>query len=159
VETKSEEIASGNEQKRIAGEIEKVFKTFYRGKKAYSRGQFYKDEFFLRSEYALVVVNRENDILVSFADHTRPSYAALFTLLLDDIDGANLYICEDYKTDQAGSMVCDESDGESTGAIIWDQKERYYSMLKEKVGRVVIRKLKKAKGREKARKGGNRRNS
>ncbi|MGD2126135.1 MAG: hypothetical protein PVG99_08655 [Desulfobacteraceae bacterium] len=130
------------ERKRIAREIEGVFETFYRGESVYSKGQFYKDEFFLRSEYALVVLNENNDILVSFADQTRPSYAALFTLLLDDIEGADLFICEDYKTDREGSMVCDEENGSSTGAIIWDEKDRYYGMLREKVDKVVIRKTK-----------------
>jgi hypothetical protein len=136
------------EQQRIAQEIESVFETFYRGKSVYSQGQFYDGEFFLRSEYALVVLNQSHDILVSFADHTRPSYAALFTLLLDDIEGTNLFICEDYKTDGEGCMVCDEVDGSSTGAIIWDEKDRYYNMLKEKVEKVVIRKTKRSGGLE-----------
>jgi len=54
-----------------------------------------------------------------------------------------LFICEDYKTDQQGSMILGEADGGSTSAIIWNEKERYYSMLREKVQKVVIRKLKK----------------
>jgi hypothetical protein len=131
------------EQKRIAREIEAVFEKFYGGKTAYSRGQFYKDDFFLRTDYALVVLNRTNEILVSFADHTRPSYAALFAFMLEGIEGANLFICEDYRTDEDGSMVCDEEDGSTTAAIIWDQKERYYTMLKRKVEHVVIRRTRK----------------
>ncbi|UCF57892.1 MAG: hypothetical protein JSW15_05440 [Deltaproteobacteria bacterium] len=137
------------EQTRIANEIEAVFERFYKGKKAYSKGQFYKNEFYLRTDYALVVLNKKKDILVSFADHTRPSYAALFTLLLDDIQDTNLFISEDYKTDQQGSMVFDETEGLSTGAIIWDEKERYYSMLREKVQKVVIRKIKRDPDQEK----------
>jgi hypothetical protein len=39
-----------------------------------------------------VVLNRNNDILVSFADDTPPSYAAIFALLLDQIDNTNLLI-------------------------------------------------------------------
>jgi hypothetical protein len=131
------------ERKKMAGEIEAVFERFYKGKTAYSQGQFYKNEFYLRTDYALVVLSSKNDILVSFADHTRPSYAALFTLLLDDIEDTNLFICEDYSTDKHGSMVLDEVDGVSTGVVIWDQKERYYSMLREKVQKVVIRKIKR----------------
>jgi len=131
------------EQKRIAKEIEAVFEKFYGGKTAYSRGQFYKDDFFLRTDYALVLLNKNNEILVSFADHTRPSYAALFAFMLEGIEGANLFICEDYKTDQDGSMVCDEEDGSTTAAIIWDQKERYYTMLKRKVEHIVIRRTRK----------------
>ena len=60
----------------------------------------------------------------------------------------NLFICEDYKTDGEGCMVCDEVDGSSTGAIIWDEKDRYYNMLKEKVEKVVIRKTKRSGGLE-----------
>jgi hypothetical protein len=131
------------EQKRIAREIEAVFEKFYGGKTAYSRGQFFKDDFFLRTDYALVVLNRNNEILVSFADHTRPSYAALFAFMLEGIEGANLFICEDYRTDEDGSMVCEEEDGSTTAAIIWDQKERYYAMLKRKVERIVIRRTRK----------------
>ncbi len=138
------EIVEANEKERqIMRDIEAVFERFYKGKKAYSKGQFYKGEFYLRTDYALVVLSKKSDILVSFADHTRPSYAALFTLLLDDIENTNLFICEDYKTDQQGSMVLDDTDGGSTSAIIWNEKERYYSMLREKVQKVVIRKLKK----------------
>jgi hypothetical protein len=133
------------EQKRIAKEIEAVFEKFYAGKAAYSRGQYYEGEFYLRTDYLLVVVDRSNTILVSFADHTRPSYAALFSFMLEDIRGANLCICEDYRTDEEGSMVFDELDGSSTAAIIWDEKERYYAMLRSKVENVVIRRLKKRK--------------
>jgi hypothetical protein len=131
------------ERKKMARQIEAVFERFYKGKTAYSQGQFYKNEFYLRTDYALLVLSSKNDILVSFADHTRPSYAALFTLLLDDIEDTNLFICEDYSTDIHGSMVLDEVDGTSTGVVIWDQKERYYSMLREKVQKVVIRKIKR----------------
>jgi hypothetical protein len=138
-----ETVEVGEKERQIVGDIEAVFERFYKGKKAYSKGQFYKGEFYLRTDYALVVLTKKRDILVSFADHTRPSYAALFTLLLDDIENTNLFICEDYKTDQQGSMVLDETDGGSTSAIIWSEKERYYSMLREKVQKVVIRKLKK----------------
>ena len=135
--------AISKEQKRIAREIEAVFEKFYGGKTAYSRGQFYKDDFFLRTDYALVVLNKNNEILVSFADHTRPSYAALFAFMLEGIEGANLFICEDYRTDEDGSMVCDEEDGSTTAAIIWDQKERYYTMLKRKIEHIVIRRTRK----------------
>ncbi|HEX9909599.1 MAG TPA: hypothetical protein VGA86_01840, partial [Desulfatiglandales bacterium] len=55
--------AISKEQKRIAREIEAVFEKFYGGKTAYSRGQFYKDDFFLRTDYALVVLNKNNEIL------------------------------------------------------------------------------------------------
>jgi hypothetical protein len=135
--------AISKEQKRIAREIEAVFEKFYGGKTAYSRGQFYKDDFFLRTDYALVVLNKNNEILVSFADHTRPSYAALFAFMLEGIEGANLFICEDYRTDEDGSMVCDEEDGSTTAAIIWDQKDRYYTMLKRKLEHIVIRRTQK----------------
>jgi hypothetical protein len=131
------------EQKRVAREIEAIFEKFYGGKTAYSRGQFYKDDFFLRTDYAMVVLNKNNEILVSFADHTRPSYAALFAFMLEGIEGADLFICEDYRTDEDGSMVCDEEDGSTTAAIIWDQKERYYNMLKRKVENIVIRRTRK----------------
>jgi hypothetical protein len=40
-------------------------------------------------------------------------------------------------------MVLGEPDAGSTSAIIWNEKDRYYSMLREKVQKVVIRKLKK----------------
>ena len=90
-----------------------------------------------------MVLNKNNEILVSFADHTRPSYAALFAFMLEGIEGANLFICEDYRTDEDGSMVCDEEDGSTTAAIIWDQKERYYTMLKKKVEHIVIRRTRK----------------
>ena len=133
------------EKKRIAKEIEAVFEKFYAGKAAYSKGQSYKGEFYLRTDYLLVVVDRSNNILVSFADHTRPSYAALFSFMLEDIKGTNLFICEDYRTDEEGSMVFDEMDGSSTAAIIWDEKERYYTMLRSKVENIVIRRLKRGK--------------
>ena len=136
------------ERKKMAEEIQAVFERFYKGKTAYSQGQFYKNEFYLRTDYALVVLSNKNDILISFADHTRPSYAALFTLLLDDIEDTNLFICEDYGTDKHGSMVLDEVDGISTGVVIWDQKERYYTMLREKVQKVVIRKIKRDTGEQ-----------
>jgi hypothetical protein len=133
------------ENKKISKEIEAVFEKFYAGKAAYSKGQFYKGEFYLRTDYLLVVVDRNKNILVSFADHTRPSYAALFSFLLEDVKGTNLLVCEDYRTDEEGSMVFDEMDGSSTAAIIWDEKERYYSMLRSKVEKVVIQRLKKEK--------------
>ena len=139
----NQEIA--RETKRIAKDIEAVFEKFYAGKAAYSKGQYYRGEFYLRTDYLLVVVDRSNNILVSFADHTRPSYAALFSFMLEDIKGTNLFICEDYRTDEEGSMVFDEMDGSSTAAIIWDEKERYYAMLRSKVENVVIRRLKKGK--------------
>lgn len=139
----NQEIA--RETKRIAKDIEAVFEKFYAGKAAYSKGQYYRGEFYLRTDYLLVVVDRSNNILVSFADHTRPSYAALFSFMLEDIKGTNLFICEDYRTDEEGSMVFDEMDGSSTAAIIWDEKERYYTMLRSKVENVVIRRLKKGK--------------
>jgi len=44
-------------------------------------------------------------------------------------------------------MVCDEEDGNTTAAIIWDQKERYYNMLKQKVEHIVIRRTRKAPAR------------
>ncbi len=138
------------ERKNMAKEIEAVFERFYKGETAYTQGQFYKNEFYLRTDYALVVLSKKNDILVSFADHTRPSYAALFTLLLDEIQDTNLFICEDYKTDKHGSMVLDEVDGMSTGVVIWDQKERYYSMLRDKVQKVVIRKIKRDTDQQKS---------
>jgi len=40
-------------------------------------------------------------------------------------------------------MVCDEEDGNTTAAIIWDQKERYYNMLKQKIEHIVIRRTRK----------------
>jgi len=138
-----ETVEASEKERQIMRDIEAVFERFYKGKKAYSKGQFYKGEFYLRTDYALVVLSKKRDILISFADHTRPSYAALFTLLLDDIENTNLFICEDYRTDQQGSMVLDDTDGGSTSAVIWNEKERYYSMLREKVQKVVIRKLKK----------------
>jgi hypothetical protein len=126
------------EKERIAEDIEAVFERLHGS--AYSKGHFYEDEFFIRSEYALVVLNKENEIMVSFADHTRPSYSALYALLLDDIDDADLFICEDYRTDKDGSMIIDEVDGQSTGGVIWDEKERYYEMLRGKVRKIIIRK-------------------
>lgn len=150
MEDKLETAEVTTERKKIAEEIEAVFERFYKGKTAYSQGQYYKDEFYLRTDYALVVLSKKNDILVSFAEHTRPSYAALFTLLLDDIQDTNLFICEDYRIDKEGSMVLDEVDGISTGVVIWDEKERYYSMLREKVQKVVIRKIKRETDQEKS---------
>lgn len=129
-------------QKKIANKIESVFERLHDGKNAYSIGEFYNGEFFIRSDYALVVINSDNEILVSFADHTRPSYAALYALLLDEIEEAPLLICNDYKTDNKGSMIIEEADFSSTGEIIWDNKGRYYDTLKKKVEHIVIRKSK-----------------
>ena len=129
-------------KKEIAGKIELVFERLHDGKSAYSKGEFYKEEFFIRSDYALVILNRNNEMLLSFADHTRPSYAALYALLLDEIEDAPLFICQDYKTDVNGSMIIDENHFNSTARIIWDDKERYYDMLKRKVKDIVIRKSK-----------------
>jgi hypothetical protein len=140
---KSESPKIGKEQKRISEEIESVFKKFHPGESAYSVGQFHKDEFFLRTEYALVVLTRNNEVHVSFSERTRPSFAALISLLLEEIKGAQLIVCEDYPTDEHGSMIIDETDGSSTGMIIWDQKERYFSMLRSKVEHVIVRKTKK----------------
>ena len=134
------------EQKRIAKEIEAVFERFYKERSAYSKGHFYKNEFFLRNDYALVILKNDRDIFMSFSERTPPSYAALFTLLLDGIHGTNLFICEDYITDDTGSMLCDEEDGTSTAAMIWDQKEAYYGMLREKVKKVLVRKLREEEG-------------
>jgi hypothetical protein len=131
-----------NKKKDIARKIEAVFERLHDGKSAYSKGEFYKDEFFIRSDYALVVLNRNSEMLLSFADHTRPSYAALYALLLDEIEEAPLHICQDYKTDASGSMLIDEDRLNSTAIIIWDDKERYYDMLKKKVKDIVIRKIK-----------------
>ena len=128
-------------RKRIAREIEAAFEKLHGS--VYSKGQYYENEFFIRSDYALVILNRDDEILVSFADHTRPSYAAFYALILDDIEGTDLFICEDYKTDENGSMIITESNRKSTGAIIWGEKERYYDMLKQKVNKVVISKRKK----------------
>jgi hypothetical protein len=143
MEENVEIVEASEEEKRIMKDIEMVFERFYKGKTAYSKGKFYNNEFYLRTDYALVILSKKKDIFVSFADHTRPSYAALFTLLLDDIEGTNLFVCEDYRTDQQGSMILGEADAESTSAIIWNEKDRYYSMLREKVKKVVIRKMKK----------------
>ena len=130
-------------RKKIAKEIEAAFEKLHGS--IYSKGQFYENEFFIRSDYALVILNRDDEILISFADHTRPSYAAFYALVLDDIEDTDFFICEDYKTDENGSMIITESSRSSTGAIIWGDKERYYDMLKEKVKKVVIRKQKKDK--------------
>ena len=117
--------------KRIAKEIEAAFEKLHGS--VYSKGQFYENEFFIRSDYALVVLNRDDEILISFADHTRPSYAAFYALVLDGIEDTDIFICEDYKTDESGSMIITESSRSSTGAVIWGEKERYYDMLKQKV--------------------------
>lgn len=134
---------TGDRQQRIAKQIEAVLDRFYKDKKTYSKGQFHGNEFFFRTDYALLVLNKNNDVLISFADHTRPSNAALLTLLVDEIEDTNLLICADYETDRYGSMVCNEIDGSSTGAIIWEEKERYYNMLKKQVKKIVIRKNKR----------------
>jgi hypothetical protein len=130
-------------RKKISKEIEAAFERLHGS--VYSKGQFHENEFFIRSDYALVILNRDDEILVSFADHTRPSYAAFYALVLDDIEDTDLFICEDYKTDENGSMIITESNRSSTGAIIWGDKERYYDMLKQKVTKIVIRKQKKDK--------------
>jgi hypothetical protein len=130
-------------RKKISKEIEAAFERLHGS--VYSKGQFHENEFFIRSDYALVILNRNDEILVSFADHTRPSYAAFYALVLDDIEDTDLFICEDYKTDENGSMIITESNRSSTGAIIWGDKERYYDMLKQKVTKIVIRKQKKDK--------------
>jgi hypothetical protein len=142
MEDTSEPTKVSKEQKKIAEEIESLFKKFYAGESAYSIGQFYKEEFFLRTEYALVVLTKNNEIRISFSDRTRPSFAALISLLLEEIKGTNLIVCEDYATDEYGSMICDETNGSSTGVIVWDQKERYFTMLRDKVEHIVIRKTK-----------------
>ena len=139
----SEPTKVSKEQKRIAEEIEALFKKFHPGESAYSVGQFHKEEFFLRTEYALVVLTKNNELRVSFSERTRPSFAALLSLLMEEIKGATLVVCEDYPTDEHGSMVIDETDGSSTGVIIWDQKERYFTMLRSKVEHVIVRKTKK----------------
>jgi len=141
----NKKFASQNsrKRKRIAKEIEAAFEKLHGS--VYSKGQFYENEFFIRSDYALVIFNRDDEILVSFADHTRPSYAAFYALVLDDIEDTDLFICEDYKTDENGSMIINESNRRSTGAIIWGEKEGYYDMLKQKVKKIVIRKQKKDK--------------
>ena len=74
------------EKNRIAQEIESVFAKLQHGEKSYSKGEFYKEYFFIRSDLALVILNKKNEILISFADHTPPSNAALYSLLLDDIE-------------------------------------------------------------------------
>jgi hypothetical protein len=130
-------------RKKICKEIEAAFEKLHGS--VYSKGQFHENEFFIRSDYALVILNRDDEILVSFADHTRPSYAAFYALVLDDIEDTDLFICEDYKTDENGSMIITESNRSSTGAVIWGDKDRYYDMLKQKVTKVVIRKQKKDK--------------
>ena len=131
------------EKKKIAEEIESVFKKFYAGESAYSIGQFHNEEFFLRTEYALVVLTRNSEVRVSFSERTRPSFSALISLLLEEIKGTTLIICEDYPTDEHGSMICDETDGDSTGVIIWNQKEKYFTMLRSKVEHIVVRKTRK----------------
>ena len=78
-----------SKRNRIARDIEAVFERLHGS--AYSKGHFYEDEFFIRSDYALVVLNEDDEILVSFANHTRPSYSALYALLLDNIDDADLF--------------------------------------------------------------------
>jgi hypothetical protein len=129
-------------QKRIALEIESIFKELQMGKSAYSKGEFFQDHFFIRSNLALVVLNKDNEIMVSFADHTLPSHAALYALLLDDIESSALCICENYKTDSDGSMIMDEEDFNSTQKVIWDDKSQYYNMLKDKVKPVIARRNK-----------------
>ena len=131
-----------DEQIQIAREIELVFEKIHQGENAYFKGEFFKKGFFVRSDLALVVLNENNEIRVSFADQTPPGYAALCSLMLNEIKKATLIICRDYKTDVRGSMLLNEKDFRSTGNIIWDDKERYYSMLKEKVQEVMIRKIK-----------------
>ena len=131
------------EKKKIAEDIESLFKKFHPGESAYSVGQFYKEEFFLRTEYALVVLTKNNELRLSFSERTRPSFAALISLMIEEIKGATLIVCEDYPTDDHGSMIIDETDGSSTGVIIWDQKERYFNMLRSKVEHVIVRKTKK----------------
>jgi hypothetical protein len=143
MENGKKSTAADDEKQKIANQIEAVLERVYKDEDAYSRGQCYEDEFFFRTDYALVVLNKDSEILISFADHTRPSYAALFTLLIDEIKDTNLLICDDYETDGHGSMVYNEVDGKSTAAVIWEEKERYYDMLKNQVKRVVIRKTKK----------------
>ena len=143
MEDTSESIKMSKEQKKIADEIESLFKKLYAGESAYSIGQFHKEEFFLRTEYALVVLTKDNEIRISFSDRTRPSFAALISLLLEEIKATHLIVCEDYATDEYGSMICDETNGSSTGVIVWDQKERYFTMLRDKVEHIVIRKTKR----------------
>ena len=143
MDASSESPKISKEQKKIAEDIESLFKKFHPGEGAYSVGQFFKEEFFLRTEYALVVLTRKNELRVSFSERTRPSFAALISLLMEEIKGVNLIVCEDYPTDEHGSMIIDETDGSSTGVIIWDQKERYFSMLRNKVEHVIVRKTKK----------------
>ena len=128
------------EQRKTAAQIEAVFERLNMGESGYSKGEFYEGEFFIRSDLALVVLNKKNEILISFADHTRPAHAALYALLLDEIEDSSLFICEDYKTDEKGSMLLDNRDLNSTGEIIWDDKRMYYSMLKSKVANIVVRK-------------------
>jgi hypothetical protein len=140
----TESTKVSKERKKIADEIESLFKKLYAGQSAYSIGQFHKEEFFLRTEFALVVLTRDNEIRISFSDRTKPSFATLISLLLEEIKGTQLIVCEDYPTDEYGSMICDETDGSSTGVIVWDQKERYFTMLRDKVEHVVVRKTKKA---------------
>jgi hypothetical protein len=124
-------------QKRIAREIEAVFEKLQAEKGVYSKGEFFQDHFFIRSDLALVVLNKDNEIRVSFAEHTLPSHAALYALLLDDIESSALCICENYKTDNGGSMITDEEDLNTTQKIIWNDKSQYYNMLKDKVKTVI----------------------
>jgi hypothetical protein len=145
MEDTAESTRVSKERKKIAEEIESLFKKLYAGQSAYSIGQFHKEEFFLRTEYALVVLAKDNTIRISFSDRTKPSFAALISLLLEEIKGTDLIVCEDYATDEYGSMICDETNGSSTGVIVWDQKERYFTMLRDKVEHVVIRKTRKTK--------------
>jgi hypothetical protein len=112
------------------------------GESAYSKGEFYQDLFFIRSNLALVVLNKNNEIMLSFADHTLPSHAALYALLLDDIESSALCICENYKTDNNGSMIMNEEDFNSTQKVIWDDKSKYYDMLKDKVKTIIARRNK-----------------
>ena len=130
------------EKNRIAQEIESVFAKLQHGEKSYSKGEFYKEYFFIRSDLALVILNKKNEILISFADHTPPSNAALYSLLLDDIESTSLCICKDYKTDGKGSMIMNEGDLSNTSEVIWDDKERYYKMLKSKVRKIIARRTK-----------------
>src|SRR4030043_635740 len=129
-------------QKRIAREIESIFEKLQTDKGAYSKGEFFQDHFFIRSNLALVVLNKDNEIMISFAEHTLPSHAALYALLLDDIESSALCICENYKTDSDGSMIINEEDFSSTQKIVWDDKSSYYDLLKDKVKTIIARRNK-----------------
>jgi hypothetical protein len=144
MEDATESTKVSKERKKIAEKIESLFKKLYAGESAYSIGQFHKEEFFLRTEFALVVLTKDNEIRISFSDRTKPSFAALISLLLEEIKRTNLIVCEDYTTDEYGSMICDETNGSSTGVIVWDQKERYFTMLRDKVEHIVVRKTKRS---------------